>query len=89
MGSEVITLLIGEQPHAVPYTVHKNLLRDCGGIFKEMCDNTAPGATVALKTENPEVFKLFIDYIYSDKAPGEYSAFHVAYCNVPKAFSDL
>ncbi len=71
MGSEILTLLIGEQSNAVQYTVHKNLLRDCGGMFTEMCDNTAPGATVAFKAENPEVFNLFITYLYSDKVPGK------------------
>lgn len=69
MGSEVITLIIGEAPEQKRYTIHKNLLRDCGGVFQDMCDKETTGRPLTLKNERPEVFKLLVDYCYSSKTP--------------------
>ncbi|PBP17317.1 hypothetical protein BUE80_DR011952 [Diplocarpon rosae] len=68
MGSDVLTLIIGEESSKHHFTLHKNLLAECGGMFLEICNETTSGQTVAFEAER-DAFKLFVDYLYSDNVP--------------------
>lgn len=72
MGPDVVTLIVGEEPRRRKYTVHKNLLRECGGILETVCGDKGPGNdTVMLNNEDPDALKLFINLIYSNVIAGE------------------
>ncbi|KAH7363921.1 hypothetical protein BKA65DRAFT_389525, partial [Rhexocercosporidium sp. MPI-PUGE-AT-0058] len=69
LGYEVLTLVVGVEPRVEPFAVHKNMLRDLGGKFTQMCVDSPSGTKVLLKHEDPEVFKLLLDYAYTDEIP--------------------
>ncbi|EKD17296.1 uncharacterized protein L3040_008940 [Drepanopeziza brunnea f. sp. 'multigermtubi'] len=70
MGSEVVTLVVGRDYRRKTYTIHKNLLRECGGMYDALCQDIGPGYdTVMLNNEDPDALKLFINYIYSEEIP--------------------
>ncbi|CAL3961982.1 unnamed protein product [Diplocarpon coronariae] len=68
MGSEVLTVIIGDESSKHYFTLHKNLLAECGGMFLDMCNETSSGQAVAFEAEK-DAFKLFVDYLYSDSIP--------------------
>ncbi|KAH6709082.1 hypothetical protein BKA61DRAFT_677984 [Leptodontidium sp. MPI-SDFR-AT-0119] len=69
LGYEVLTIVVGKEPRIEPFAVHKNMLRDLGGVFTQMCAESPSGTKVNLKNEDPEVFKLLIDYAYTEEIP--------------------
>jgi hypothetical protein len=72
MGSEVVSLYIGEVPHQQVFTIHKNLLFGAGTVFEEMFYPKVlkAGQKMVLKNEDPIAFKLFVEYLYSRQVPG-------------------
>ena len=76
MGSEVVSLYIGDGPHQQVFTIHKNLLFGAGAIFEEMFSPKIlkPGQKMVLKNEDPIAFKLFVEFLYSRNAPAVTSA---------------
>jgi hypothetical protein len=72
MGSEVVSLYIGEVPHQQVFTIHKNLLFGAGAVFEEMFSPKVlkVGQKMVLKNEDPIAFKLFVEYLYSRQVPG-------------------
>jgi hypothetical protein len=72
MGSEVVSLYIGDGPHQQVFTIHKNLLFGAGAIFEEMFSPKIlkPGQKMVLKNEDPIAFKLFVEFLYSRQVPG-------------------
>ncbi|KAK0119332.1 hypothetical protein ONS95_008174 [Cadophora gregata] len=69
LGYEIVTLVVGKDPATEPFAVHKNILRDVGGMFVKMCEESPNGSNVRMPEEDPEVIKLLIDYAYSDELP--------------------
>ncbi|PVH85711.1 hypothetical protein DL98DRAFT_36737 [Cadophora sp. DSE1049] len=69
LGYEIVTLVVGKDPTTEPFAVHKNILRDVGGVFAKMCEESPSGSKILLPEEDPEVIKLLIDYAYSDELP--------------------
>ncbi|KAL2072710.1 hypothetical protein VTL71DRAFT_12053 [Oculimacula yallundae] len=69
LGHEVLTLIVGQEPRAESFAVHKNLLRDLGGYFMGVCNESPSGARVLMPIEDPDVIKLLIDYVYSSVLP--------------------
>lgn len=68
MGSEVVRIFVGESK--VEFTVHKQLLLTAGRIFSDMFPpGRKPSERVTLGREDPEVFKLFIEYLYTKNVP--------------------
>jgi BTB/POZ domain len=72
MGSEVVSLYIGEVPHQQMFTIHKNLLFGAGAVFEEMFSPKVlkAGQKMVLKNEDPIAFKLFVEFLYSRQVPG-------------------
>jgi hypothetical protein len=73
MGSEVVRIYIGVDK--VEFTVHKQLLLASGSIFSDMFPaDRKPTERVTLGMEEPEVFKLFIEYLYTKAMPRAHAA---------------
>jgi hypothetical protein len=72
MGSEVVSLYIGDGPHQQVFTIHKKLLFGAGAIFEEMFSPKVlkAGQKMILKQEDPIAFKLFVEFLYSRQVPG-------------------
>jgi hypothetical protein len=68
MGSEVVRTYIGIGK--VEFSIHKQLLLSAGHIFSEMFP---PGRKsterVTLGKEDPHIFKLFVEYLYTKTVP--------------------
>lgn len=45
------------------------MLRELGGHFAKMCAESPNGGKVIFNMEDPEVFKLLIDYAYTNDIP--------------------
>lgn len=68
MGSEIVRIYIG--PDKTDFTIHKALLLASGSIFSDMfTPERQPGERVMLGMEEPETFKLFIEYLYTKTIP--------------------
>ncbi|SZE99294.1 unnamed protein product [Blumeria hordei] len=69
MGSEVVQVVIG--PEKKVFTIHKNLLLATGGAFVKSLEleTHTKGRRVTLSKESPEVFKHFVDMIYTRQVP--------------------
>jgi len=52
------------------FNVHKQLLYDNSSLFAEFFREMGPNQLITLKGENPNSFKLFITYLYSEQVPG-------------------
>jgi hypothetical protein len=64
MGSEVVSLYIGDGPRQQVFTIHKKLLFGAGAIFEEMFSPKVlkAGQKMILKQEDPIAFKLFVEF---------------------------
>ena len=68
MGSEVIHIYIGLSK--VEFSIHKQLLLSAGHIFADMFPpGRKPNERVTLGKEDPQVFKLFVEYLYTKTIP--------------------
>ncbi|CAD6504544.1 BgTH12-00053 [Blumeria graminis f. sp. triticale] len=69
MGSEVVQVVIG--PEKKVFTIHKNLLMATGGAFVNSLEleTHSKGRRITLSKESPEVFKHFVDMIYTRQVP--------------------
>ena len=68
MGSEVIRIYIGLSK--VEFSIHKQLLLSAGHIFADMFPpGRKPTERVTLGKEDPKVFKLFVEYLYTKTIP--------------------
>jgi hypothetical protein len=69
MGSEIVHLYVGS--NKVEFTIHRQLLLGAGHIFSEMFPpERKPTERVTLGKEEPRVFKLFVEYLYTKTIPG-------------------
>lgn len=69
MGSEIVRLYVGF--HKVEFAIHKQLLLSAGHIFSDMFPpERKPTERVNLCKEEPRVFKLFVEYLYTKAIPG-------------------
>ncbi|KAI6246204.1 hypothetical protein HI914_05853 [Erysiphe necator] len=69
MGSEVVQLLVGADKKL--FTIHRDLLLATGDAFVKAFDpkkNTK--GRITMSSKNPDVLKLFIDFIYTRHVPG-------------------
>jgi hypothetical protein len=68
MGSEVVSIYIGQGKRK--FTVHKKLLLGAGQIFSDMFPvGRKATERVTLGKEEPEIFKLFVEYLYTKIIP--------------------
>ena len=68
MGTEVVQVGVGQPP--VVFSVHKNLLCMMGKKLQDMANLKLPkGQVVVLANEDPNVFKLFLNYLYQQRVP--------------------
>ncbi|PQE29862.1 BTB POZ-like protein [Rutstroemia sp. NJR-2017a WRK4] len=68
LGTETMSVHVGVGDNRQVFTVHKNLLKKCTTYFeaKKMFDSTAGEAgLIFLNEEDPKVFKLFVDWVYT------------------------
>lgn len=68
MGSEVVRIYIGLGK--AEFSIHKQLLLSAGQIFSDMFPPTRKACErVTLGKEEPAVFKLFVEYLYTNIVP--------------------
>jgi hypothetical protein len=68
MGSEIIQIGIGKLP--TKFAIHKELICRTGEAMGALVNSPlAPGKIIVLSAEDPAIFKLFVEYIYSRKVP--------------------
>lgn len=68
MGSEIVRIYVGLGK--AEFAIHKQLLLDAGPIFADMFPpSRKPTDRVILGKEDPQVFKLFVEYLYTKAVP--------------------
>jgi hypothetical protein len=68
MGSEVLAIGVGQEK--VVFNIHKNLLIAAGKKFQDVANTRLPPGRIAvLHKTQPDIFKLFQDYLYQKRVP--------------------
>ena len=77
MGLDIVVIGVGKIP--THFALHKNLVVRTGEKIAALINQPLePGKITVLSAEDPAVFKLFIDYMYSRKVPAVTPAMHRA-----------
>ena len=68
MGSDLVIILVG--PQDLKMAIHKNLLCATSPSFAGAIDALlADGRDISFTSEDPTVFKLFVEFLYTKQVP--------------------